>query len=134
MSSWTSASPPTGAGSWAAPSVTAADSAALSREFIQNVPEIADRRGVDQIVSLLRTTLVSIILRRQSGLDVPTVVAQIYALRASTPATVSDAGVCLAVLLAPQLRLGTAGVFMGGLAPEKQARFVAALAEATKII
>lgn len=117
----------------ARPSVTAAESAGILRELIQELPDLADRRSAAEIRSLLLTPLVKSTLWRHLRLVSATVVAQFATLRAGTPATVSDAGVWLAVLLAPQLRLGTAGIFMGGLAPEKQARFAAALAEAAKI-
>jgi hypothetical protein len=113
--------------------LTLAESEAICRELIQRLPEIADRRNASEVASLLLTPLVTGSLRRQLRLVASTVVAQFATLRVQTPAAVSDAGVWLAVLLAPQLRLGTAGIYAGGLAPQKQARFVAALAEASKI-
>lgn len=114
-------------------SLTVAESAGILRELIRQLPELADRRTAAEIRALLLSPMVTSTLWRQLRLVSTAVVAQFAALRASAPATVSDAGVWLAVLLAPQLRLGTAGVFASGLAPEKQARFLAALAEASKI-
>jgi hypothetical protein len=110
-----------------------AEAAAISRALIQRLPEIADRRPPAEVAALLQTTLVASSLALDLRLVASAVVAQFSVLRAQVPATVSDAGVWLAVLLAPQLGLGTAGVFAGGLAPEKQQRFLAALGEAKSI-
>jgi hypothetical protein len=113
--------------------LTVAESAGVFRELIRRLPEIADRRPAQDVRTLLLTPMVKNTLWRHLRLVSSTVVAQFTTLRASTPATVSDAGVWLAILLAPQLRLGTAGVFAGGLAPEKRPRFLAAWEEAKKI-
>jgi hypothetical protein len=110
------------------------DSAAICRELIQRLPELADRRTSADIAALLVTPLVTSSLRRQLRLVAPALVAQFTTLRAATPPGVSNAAVWLAILLAPQLRLGTAGAFAGKLEPEQQARFFAAVAEATQII
>jgi hypothetical protein len=115
-------------------SLTVAEAGGIGRGLIQQLPELAERRTADEIASLLLTPLVASSLRRALRLVAPAVVAQFASLRASTPATVSDAGVWLAILLAPQLRLGTAGVFASGLEPEKQGRFYAAVVEAAEII
>lgn len=114
-------------------SLTVAESAGILRELVRQLPAIADRRTTQDVRSLLLTPMVKNTLWRQLKLLSAAVVAQFDVLRASTPSTVSDAGVWLAVLLAPQIRLGTAGVFGAALPPEKQGRFYAALAEAAKL-
>jgi hypothetical protein len=114
-------------------SLTVAESAGILRELIRQLPEIADRRPAQDVRALLLTPMVKNTLWRQLRLVSATVVAQFAALRANTPATVSDAGVWLAILLAPQIKSGTAGLFAGGLAPEKRPRFLAAWEEAKKI-
>jgi hypothetical protein len=115
-------------------SLTVAETALILRELVQRLPELADRRCSNDIASLLLTPLVTSGLRRQARLVAPAIVAQFASLRASTSPEISDAGIWLALLLGPQLRLGTAGALAGGLEPEKQGRFYAALTEAEQLV
>ena len=107
---------------------------AIVDELIRRLPELADTRTTQEVVSILSSHLVSSSLHRHLGIVARVVTSQFAGLRPHTPASISDAAIWLALIMAPQIRLGTATAWAAELEPSRRARFVAALTEAQALV
>ena len=107
----------------------------IARAWMENIAALAAVYDVASLRPLLLSPLVSSSLQSIFHLDAEAAADEVQKLRAAQPATeVSDASIWLAVLLAPEIKDGTASEWTGNDDDDDDAASQAALAVARQLV